>query len=524
MLLAEQQQQPEQQQQQPEQQQPEPEQPEPEPEPEPELQEPPSLSSEPEPEPEPELQEPPSLSFFGTCPGVEGCVLEELHEVYDSALLFAARGKPGRVQFRLRCVTSDSSHLSVPRPDPRVLRCFDNLYLRVGHSTDGATLPCLPGADVTLQTFADGLAELGKTWEQAATCWRNAYAPPTRGASSKNGEEWLPSFRVKCDRDKSGPYIFNSRQAARMVADIFGSHLIASGLGRWPVDLSANADAVLQVHLDSSSADIGLLLHQPFPNARAVAMPSAMSVRESIAAAIARMARVQCGDVVLDPMVGSGSLLVQATEIVPRCGAVIGADIHPVARARANLCAGSQGFGKIERNDACSNRTAFDVLCADVRRQTFRDASIDCVICDLPFGKRCMQRDEIPSLYSRLLGELARVLRPGTGRGVLMTGDAHLILSAMHAPFWEPVQTNRDRLFVRHGPSSGPGSGWISVIVVRRSVVPFQRSRRARKRSGKCLQCGTSCYRQQRTVGLQDAVTEWTCECGKWTVAQRSSR
>ena len=102
-----------------------------------------------------------------------------------------------------------------------------------------------------------------------------------------------------------------------------------------------------------------------------------------------------------------------------------------------------------------------------------RAATVDVAVSDLPFGKRCLGVDELPRLYARLLSYLARVLVPGTGRAVLMTGQMHLVLGpAGNTPFWEAV-TEVDKLMVRHGP----GKGWVTIVVLRRTKTEFAFSR-----------------------------------------------
>lgn len=162
-----------------------------------------------------------------------------------------------------------------------------------------------------------------------------------------------------------------------------------------------------------------------------------------------------------------------------RCGA------SPAALARENLASGTPDRAGGRKNTALS-RSPFDVMFADVRTApVLREASVDVCVSDLPFGKRCLGRDALPRLYAKLITFLARVLRPGTGRAVLMTGELHLLLGpAGTTPFWEPV-TESDKTFVRHGPG-----GWAAIVVMRRSVVAFCHSRRARIRENRCLQCG----------------------------------
>jgi hypothetical protein len=64
-----------------------------------------------------------------------------------------------------------------------------------------------------------------------------------------------------------------------------------------------SADCSVHVRLGLEGTELGILLPQPPPNARAVLQPSAMAVRESIAAALVRIARICPGDLVVDPMV-----------------------------------------------------------------------------------------------------------------------------------------------------------------------------------------------------------------------------
>lgn len=89
-------------------------------------------------------------------------------------------------------------------------------------------------------------------------------------------------------------------------------------------------------------------------------------------ASIALLADVKPGDVVLDPMLGGGSLLLQAIELPKRCFA-IGGDIMPapVALASANLAAGSMGWGhELRRADTAARSSPTDVMVADVRHRS----------------------------------------------------------------------------------------------------------------------------------------------------------
>ena len=117
-------------------------------------------------------------------------------------------------------------------------------------------------------------------------------------------------------------------------------------------------------------------------------------VKESLAATIAILADIKTGDIVIDPMVGGGSLLLQAIELQNTRCFVIGSDVEPrpATLARENLAIGTAdraGGGGI----AAMSRSPFDVLFADVRAPpVLREASVDVCVSDLPFGKRCLVR------------------------------------------------------------------------------------------------------------------------------------
>jgi len=53
----------------------------------------------------------------------------------------------------------------------------------------------------------------------------------------------------------------------------------------------------------------------------------------------------------------------------------------------------------------------------------FAESSIDVVLSDLPQGRKYGSVESVKTMYPGICKEIARVLRPGTGRGVLLTGQ-----------------------------------------------------------------------------------------------------
>jgi 23S rRNA G2445 N2-methylase RlmL len=74
-----------------------------------------------------------------------------------------------------------------------------------------------------------------------------------------------------------------------------------------------------------------------------------------------------------------------------------------------------------------------ELLHGDCRWAPLRAASVDVLVCDLPFGKQHGTVEANRSLYPRVLTETARVVRPG-GRAVLLTSDENrdVLMAQVH--------------------------------------------------------------------------------------------
>jgi tRNA (guanine6-N2)-methyltransferase len=144
------------------------------------------------------------------------------------------------------------------------------------------------------------------------------------------------------------------------------------------------------------------------------------STNPVIGAVMVRLAKIEPGQVVLDPFCGAGTLLVLSGEMA-KPGLLMGSDVHGkwADTARANL---------IRRN------IPGFTLNADAQRLPFPESSIDRVIANMPFGKRVGTHRGNVEMYPAALREISRVLT-GKGRAVLLTEDKRL--------FRETVQRTR---------------------------------------------------------------------------------
>jgi len=134
------------------------------------------------------------------------------------------------------------------------------------------------------------------------------------------------------------------------------------------------------------------------------------ALRPTIAAALALLADPKPGSLVVDPMCGTGTVLEEAF-LREKGARYAGGDSAQDAVNLARQRLGGYGIA-IERWDA--------------RRLPLDEGAIDCIICNLPFGKRYSTPDENPSLYRALVAHWQRKLKP-RGRMVLLTADSRAL-------------------------------------------------------------------------------------------------
>jgi len=154
------------------------------------------------------------------------------------------------------------------------------------------------------------------------------------------------------------------------------------------------------------------------------------SLRPTMAAAMVRLAELKPHHVVLDPMCGAGTILAEAHLFarqqerpqVPWNLTLLGGDIDPhhLRAAKANLF----------------NLAEVPLRTWDARRLPLEDASVDRIICNLPFGKQLSTAQEIGPLYQGVVKEWNRVLRP-KGKAVLLVAEAHVLKAALGPAGWK---------------------------------------------------------------------------------------
>ena len=140
------------------------------------------------------------------------------------------------------------------------------------------------------------------------------------------------------------------------------------------------------------------------------------SLKPTVAAAMALLSQPKPTDTVLDPMCGSGTILIERAETA-RYRLLLGGDLNPEA-----VKAATENVGR--------RYQPIDVRQWDARALPLADSSVSAVICNLPFGKQIGSPSENRSLYPALVAEWTRVLAPG-GRMVLLTSERRLLAQAV---------------------------------------------------------------------------------------------
>ncbi|KAH9135726.1 hypothetical protein AeRB84_018942 [Aphanomyces euteiches] len=141
---------------------------------------------------------------------------------------------------------------------------------------------------------------------------------------------------------------------------------------------------------------------------------STTTLRPTIAYNLTRIAHIEPGHFVVDPMCGCGTI----PEVTARYNHVycIAGDFAPAAieRSAFNL------------NILDKKNILIDVVQWDARRLPLRSHLVDALVTDMPFGKRMGSHAKNNFIYPEILGEFARVTTKGSGNAVLLTTEKEL--------------------------------------------------------------------------------------------------
>ena len=182
------------------------------------------------------------------------------------------------------------------------------------------------------------------------------------------------------------------------------------------------------------------------------ALAGLVRLRPSTAHILLKFANIQPGDIVLDPCAGIGTIPLEAEMMISannnnnNTTIGLGGDLvlnHPkIANAACSLLSAATSSSSSKTNA----KSVSSLVAWDAAHLPIRTASIDVVVSDLPFGKKCLSASALSSLLPLVVSELARVLIPSqsstistpSSRMVLLCGSYESLLQAVHgtSQYW----------------------------------------------------------------------------------------
>lgn len=333
--------------------------------------------------------------------GFEPTVAEEVQAVLGLPCCNLTRG---RVVFDIPC-SRVAEVLS--------LRCISTAYLLLGHAGPGHRYEGA-GPEEQVEAIAQWTGTVD--WEKGLRVWAGVMGFKGRTQPLRDpviaGEEQQLAFRATCYRTgEKQQHQFPSP----LVASTVGGHL--QDLFGWQASMK-KYDLEFVVNCDPDQLYCAITLNHSSLGNRTITEFGLCTLRPNTAACLARLAQLQPGEVVLDPMAGTGAIPLEGALGFPATFHLAGELAGKSVRScRANL------DGVVAKNKLASG-PAMDTLQWDcITAACLRDNSVDVIISDLPFGRRSGSKADNKKLYPDMLVSMARLVRPGSGRAVLLTQD-----------------------------------------------------------------------------------------------------
>lgn len=324
------------------------------------------------------------LYYAMTMPGLETLAFAEVRaKIADAELVKFSRGI---ALFRT----------ATPPAELLELRTVEDVYATLAHIKGLG-----PGRDALRAVHG---ATLNADVAQALTLWRRAH----HGSLPK---------RWRVVSQKAGRHEFRRVDAG----DSVGAALQRT-LPRGMRQVKDDADIEFWVWISGSEVLIGVRLsdasmrHREYKQEH---LPA--SLRPTVAAAMCQLSRPTTQDIVLDPLCGAGTILIERALAGPY-DTLLGGDLRPEAVA-------------VARRNARAARADVSLETWDARRLSLDPESVTRIITNLPFGKQIGTHEQNVKLYTALAQEFRRVLTPD-GVLVALTSENRLWETALREHGW----------------------------------------------------------------------------------------
>ncbi|NWZ35248.1 THUM2 protein, partial [Brachypodius atriceps] len=239
-------------------------------------------------------------------------------------------------------------------------------------------------------------------------CWTESKSSsefPSKGSGENPAvnEKLSFSFRVSCRCSGAIAKILTPQEIGRAIGV-----MLVKQCG-WRADLR-DPDLEIFVHLNDVQSVVGIpLCRLPLANREYI---KTAGLRSTVAWSMASLAEISAGALVLDPMCGLGTILLEAAKEWPEA-CYWGADISDsqLEGADGNI----QTAGLMDK---------IELLKASVKALPLPSESFDSVISDIPFGKKFKTTNDA-QLLPDILQEMERVLRVGGTLVLLLSQELH---------------------------------------------------------------------------------------------------
>ncbi|XP_052504870.1 THUMP domain-containing protein 2 [Budorcas taxicolor] len=208
------------------------------------------------------------------------------------------------------------------------------------------------------------------------------------------------TFRVSCRCSGAIAKTFTAQEVGRVIGIALMKQF------GWKANLR-NPNLEVFIHLSDIYSVLGIPVFRVPLACRAYIKTAGM--RSTIAWAMASLAEIKAGAVVLDPMCGLGTILLEAAKEWPDVY-YVGADVSD-----------SQLSGAYDNLRAAGLKDKIELLRVSVIELPLPSESVDIIISDIPFGKKFKLGKDI----KRTLQEMERVLRVGGTIVLLLSEDHH---------------------------------------------------------------------------------------------------
>jgi tRNA (guanine6-N2)-methyltransferase len=337
----------------------------------------------------------PNVYLAQTQPGFEGVAWEEIAASFKDASETYRAGPLGGARELGRRNVPDRAGITIftaPRPEPlRLLRTSEDVFAVVGYRHG------LTADSAALERIA-AIARDAPYVEQALAM-RTRLMPGTRSGRR---------LRYRVIARMVGEHQFRRVDLARAVS----RGIAERGDHNWHPSPN-EADVEFWVTLLPGELLLAIRLsdermrHRDYKVAH---LPG--SLRPSVAAALALLSKPMPEDVVLDPLCGAGTLLIERAHL-ERYRLLIGCDRDAKALSAA-------------RENVGPRYKPLELHGWDATALPLPDSSIAKIITNLPWGIRYGSHEDNRRLYPRILQEFHRLLQPG-GKIVILTGETRLM-------------------------------------------------------------------------------------------------